>query len=80
MPAYSSVFFVQIFSMRLIILFDFFYLFSINPHIDIGQIEGAFMMGVGFWLTEKMDYDQTTGQLLSVGTWEYKPPSSQVRK
>jgi len=37
------------------------------------------MMGVGFWLSEKMNYDETTGQLLSDGTWEYKPPASQVR-
>ena len=35
-------------------------------------------MGIGFWLSEKMDYDKTTGQLLTDGTWEYKPPASQV--
>ena len=55
--------------------FDFF---SLNPAVDIGQIEGAFMMGVGFWLSEKMVYDETTGELLTDGTWEYKPPASQV--
>ena len=46
--------------------------------MDIGQVEGAFMMGVGFWLSEKMNYDATTGELLSAGTWEYKPPTAQV--
>ena len=47
--------------------------------MDIGQVEGAFMMGVGFWLSEKMNYDKTTGLLLTDGTWEYKPPASQVK-
>lgn len=27
---------------------------SISPLIDIGQIEGAFLMGVGWWTTEKV--------------------------
>ena len=48
--------------------------------MDIGQVEGAFMMGVGFWLSEKMNYDKTAGLLLTDGTWEYKPPASQVKK
>ena len=52
--------------------------FSLNPNVDIGQIEGAFVMGLGFWLTEKMIYDQTSGALLSDGTWLYNPPSSKV--
>lgn len=55
-------------------------LFSINPSVDIGQVEGAFVMGLGFWLTEKMVYDETTGQLLTAGTWDYKPPVSKVRQ
>ena len=51
---------------------------SLNPAVDIDQVEGAFMMGVGYWLSEKMNYDATTGELLSAGTCEYKPPTSQV--
>lgn len=47
---------------------------SISPLIDIGQIEGAFMMGVGLWTSEKITYDPVTGQKLSRGTWNYKPP------
>ncbi|KAJ1392775.1 molybdopterin binding aldehyde oxidase/xanthine dehydrogenase, partial [Ochromonadaceae sp. CCMP2298] len=43
---------------------------SLNPAIDCGQIEGALVMGLGYFLTEK-------GQLLTSGTWEYKPPLAQ---
>jgi len=49
-----------------------------NPSIDIGQVEGAFVMGLGFWLTEKMVIDSETGRMLTDGTWEYKPPTSKV--
>tara|TARA_B110000090_G_scaffold170981_1_gene190852 strand:- start:122 stop:2521 length:2400 start_codon:yes stop_codon:yes gene_type:complete len=49
---------------------------SINPVIDIGQIEGGFVMGIGTWLTEAVTFDSTSGKLTSNGTWEYKPPCS----
>ena len=49
---------------------------SLNPVIDIGQIEGGFVMGIGTWLTEEVTFDATTGKLTSNGTWEYKPPCS----
>ncbi len=42
---------------------------SINPEIDIGQLEGAFVMGLGYWLTETVVYDKETGQLLTDNTW-----------
>ena len=42
---------------------------SMNPELDIGQVEGAFMMGLGMWLTEKIVYDPQTGRNLTNGTW-----------
>ncbi|KAK3793085.1 hypothetical protein RRG08_038590 [Elysia crispata] len=49
---------------------------SMNPTIDIGQVEGAFVMGLGAYLTEDIFYSKETGQLLNDGTWEYKPPTT----
>ncbi|CAK8698330.1 uncharacterized protein LOC143448853 [Clavelina lepadiformis] len=49
---------------------------SLNPSVDIGQVEGAFVMGIGFWTSEQMIYDESSGQLVTNGTWEYKPPTS----
>ncbi|XP_046559716.1 xanthine dehydrogenase-like [Haliotis rubra] len=47
---------------------------SINPDVDIGQVEGGFVMGLGYFLNEEMIYDPKTGTALTDGTWEYKPP------
>lgn len=51
---------------------------SLNPAIDIGQIEGAFVMGIGLYLEEDVVYsdDDCKGELLTQGTWEYKVPCS----
>lgn len=52
---------------------------SMNPAIDIGQVEGAFMQGVGYLLTEKLVFESkgdVKGRLNSVNTWDYKPPAS----
>lgn len=49
---------------------------SLSPYIDIGQIEGAFVMCLGYWLTEQLIYDRSTGQLLTNRTWNYKPPGA----
>jgi len=39
--------------------------------------KGAFVQGIGYFLTEEIVYDPTNpGVLLTNGTWEYKPPSS----
>ncbi len=46
-----------------------FYYYSMNPDVDIGQVEGAFIMGLGYWLTEKVTYDTDSGQLLTHNTW-----------
>ncbi|GFO39136.1 xanthine dehydrogenase/oxidase [Plakobranchus ocellatus] len=48
---------------------------SLNPVIDIGQTEGAFIMGVGCFLTEDTKFDKETGRILTDGTWNYKPPT-----
>jgi xanthine dehydrogenase/oxidase len=48
---------------------------SMNPAIDIGQVEGAFVQGLGFHTTEETQY-KSDGTLISDGTWEYKVFSS----
>lgn len=46
---------------------------SINPGIDIAQIEGAFAWGIGYYLHEEPLWD-AKGQDRTQGVWEYKPP------
>lgn len=50
---------------------------SLSPGIDIGQIEGGFVMGTGIWLTENLVYDPKTAELLTDRSWNYKPPGAQ---
>ena len=47
---------------------------SINPAIDIGQIEGAFIQGMGWLTTEELVWDQA-GRLLTTGPASYKIPA-----
>ncbi|KAL0926397.1 hypothetical protein M5K25_002624 [Dendrobium thyrsiflorum] len=47
---------------------------SLNPAVDLGQIEGAFVQGIGFFMCEEhlSNYD---GLVISDGTWTYKIPT-----
>ncbi len=48
---------------------------SLNPAVDIGQIEGAFVQGMG-WLTCEELFWNDKGKLLTVGPSTYKIPGS----
>lgn len=47
---------------------------SINPAIDIGQIEGGFIQGMGWLTSEELVWDNK-GKFLSTGPATYKIPS-----
>jgi len=49
---------------------------SLNPSVDVGQVEGAFIQSLGFYLTEAVVQCEKTGQVLTAGTWDYKPPTA----
>merc|ERR1712029_353390 len=49
---------------------------SLSPAVDIGQIEGAFLFGLGLWTSEKIVHDPNSGKLLTDDTWNYKPPTA----
>lgn len=47
---------------------------SLNPEIDIGQIEGGFVQGMGWLTTEELVYSDN-GRLLTTGPATYKIPA-----
>ena len=47
-----------------------------NPAIDVGQIEGGFMFGVGWFTSEEVKWDPSTGYAEMAGSWRYKPPGA----
>ncbi|MGC2108886.1 MAG: molybdopterin cofactor-binding domain-containing protein [Candidatus Korobacteraceae bacterium] len=52
---------------------------SLNPAIDIGQVEGAFIQGLGYVLSEDVVFQPdgpNKGALNSDNTWRYKMPAS----
>jgi len=50
---------------------------SPNPALDIGQLEGGFVQGIGFATTEEIIYDHD-GKLVTDNIWSYKPPCSKT--
>jgi xanthine dehydrogenase/oxidase len=52
---------------------------SLNPAIDIGQVEGGFIQGVGYVLSESLVFQpdgDDRGRLNTTNTWRYKPPAT----
>lgn len=52
---------------------------SMNPALDIGQVEGAFVQGIGYLTSEKLvfqDDGPEIGRLTTDNTWRYKPPAT----
>ena len=50
---------------------------SPNPAIDIGQLEGGYVQGVGFTTTEETVFNQEGG-LVTDNIWSYKPPCTKT--
>lgn len=38
---------------------------SLNPFLDVGQIEGAFVMGMGYFTSEEVVHSPETGAVLT---------------
>lgn len=52
---------------------------SLNPAIDIGQVEGAYVQGLGYVLTEDVVFQPdgpNVGALNADNTWRYKVPAT----
>ncbi|XP_068650311.1 indole-3-acetaldehyde oxidase-like [Aristolochia californica] len=47
---------------------------SLNPAVDVGQVEGGFVQGLGFFMFEEYSAN-SEGFVLSEGTWTYKIPT-----
>ncbi|KAK6163985.1 hypothetical protein DH2020_000849 [Rehmannia glutinosa] len=47
---------------------------SMNPAVDLGQIEGAFVQGLGFFMLEEY-LTNSDGLVVVDGTWNYKIPT-----
>ncbi|CAA0805958.1 Abscisic-aldehyde oxidase [Striga hermonthica] len=47
---------------------------SMNPAVDLGQIEGAFVQGLGFFMLEEYP-SNSDGLMVADGTWTYKIPT-----
>ncbi|KAG2534680.1 hypothetical protein PVAP13_9NG075848 [Panicum virgatum] len=47
---------------------------SLNPAVDLGQVEGAFIQGVGFFTNEEY-MTNSDGMVIHDSTWTYKIPT-----
>ncbi|KAK6235323.1 hypothetical protein SCA6_010660 [Theobroma cacao] len=47
---------------------------SLNPAVDLGQIEGAYVQGLGFFMLEEYPTN-SDGLVIANGTWSYKIPT-----
>ncbi|XP_008449878.2 indole-3-acetaldehyde oxidase-like isoform X1 [Cucumis melo] len=47
---------------------------SLNPAVDLGQIEGAFVQGIGFYMSEEYLINPD-GLVITNSTWTYKIPT-----
>ncbi|XVF19559.1 hypothetical protein REPUB_Repub11eG0122000 [Reevesia pubescens] len=47
---------------------------SLNPAVDLGQIEGAYVQGIGFFMLEEYPTN-SKGLVVAEGTWTYKIPT-----
>ncbi|CAI0397415.1 unnamed protein product [Linum tenue] len=47
---------------------------SLNPAVDMGQIEGAFVQGIGFFMLEEYKTN-SEGLVTADSTWRYKVPT-----
>ncbi len=48
--------------------------YSLNPALDVGQVEGAFLMGVGYYMLEELIWSPK-GRLYTTNLSAYKVPS-----
>lgn len=48
----------------------------LNPQLAIGQIHGGVAMGLGYAISEQMQFDKKTGKLLNDNLLDYKIPTS----
>jgi len=48
---------------------------QLDAAVDIGQLQGGFMMALGYLLTEEMRWDDS-GKQIFLGTWDYKIPTA----
>ena len=48
---------------------------SINPAIDIGQVEGAFVQGLGYMTMEELLHCKDTGRMMNRNTSSYNIPT-----
>ncbi|MFT4266573.1 MAG: xanthine dehydrogenase molybdopterin binding subunit, partial [Xenophilus sp.] len=49
---------------------------SLNPAVDIGQVEGAFIQGMGWLTTEELVWHPQSGQLMTHAPSTYKIPTA----